>query len=255
MPFFIDVVEQLAIQQQIELLQQQQQQIQATQQQYLNMGMMPPNQAMAGGFNPLQQNIASMAPQAAFQFPAPMAQQNVNVGGSQQPLSHRRNQSALPGMPMGPPPAPSSGASGSSYGNDGLAQGRENNAPRGGRGGGSGGGGGGHGHQRRHSLVVGEAKKAAEAAQQKRTTAGFQFPAPGASTSTEKLEESPAAPAVTPPAADAQAPAASSFRGGRGGAHGRSQSLAVGAAGRGGRGGKCFFPSNIAFFFVEIFFG
>ena len=42
-------MEQLAIQQQIELLQQQQQQIQATHQQYVNMGMMPPGQAMGAG--------------------------------------------------------------------------------------------------------------------------------------------------------------------------------------------------------------
>ena len=98
------VVEQLAIQQQIELLQQQQQQIQATQQQYVNMGMMPPGQGVGAGgaFNPLQPmgNIG----QNAFQFPNQMGQQSVAIGGASQPMSHRRNQSALPNMNMGPPP-------------------------------------------------------------------------------------------------------------------------------------------------------
>ncbi|CCF42913.1 hypothetical protein CH063_12773, partial [Colletotrichum higginsianum] len=100
-------MEQLAIQQQIELLQQQQQQIQATQQQYMNMGMMPPTQQLGpgGAFNPLQQG---MAPQGGFQFPQQLPQQNVSMGGPPtQPMSHRRNQSALPNMGMGPPPAPS----------------------------------------------------------------------------------------------------------------------------------------------------
>ncbi|UKZ46191.1 hypothetical protein TrVGV298_000390 [Trichoderma virens] len=69
-------MEQLAIQQQIELLQQQQQQIQATHQQYVNMGMMPPGQAIGPGapFNPLQ-------PMGnAFQFPNQIPQQNVSLG-------------------------------------------------------------------------------------------------------------------------------------------------------------------------------
>ncbi|KAG7289091.1 hypothetical protein NEMBOFW57_005454 [Staphylotrichum longicolle] len=124
-------------------------------------------------------------------------------------------------MGMGPPPAPSSGASGSAFGNfeNTQPQGRENTGGRGGRGGGAGGG-----HQRRHSLALADAKKAAEIAQQKRTTSGFQFPAPGASGSAERPETRPR-PAPAP-----------SFRGGRGG-HGRSQSMAVGANGRGGLGG------------------
>ena len=217
-------MEQLAIQQQIELLQQQQQQIQATQQQYVNMGMMPPGQPMhpGGQFNPLQQmgNIQ----QPAFQFPNQMGQ-NVSMPNPNPQMSHRRNQSALPNMGMGPPPAPSSGASGSAFGNfeapnAGGGQGREN-ASRGGRGGGAGGGG----HQRRHSLALSDAKKAAELAQQKRTTTGFQFPGPNA----DKLDDdnkSAAQPEM--------APAPSMGRGGRGG-HGRSQSMAVN--GRGGLGG------------------
>jgi protein SSD1 len=64
-------VEQLAIQQQIELLQQQQQQIQATHQQYVNMGMIPPTQHLApGGGYPIQQQM-----QPNFQFPNQMQQQ------------------------------------------------------------------------------------------------------------------------------------------------------------------------------------
>lgn len=221
-------MEQLAIQQQIELLQQQQQQIQqATQQQYLNMGMMAPNQ-LAGGFQHMQPGMANM-PQQGFQFSNQLPQQqNMQMGAPNQPMSHRRNQSAIPNMGMGPPPAPSSGASGSAFGHfeNPQGQGREN-APRGGRGGGSGGG-----HQRRHSLALADAKKAAELAQQKRTTSGFQFPGPGASDPADDAKPA-APPAMTNDTPIAQG---SSTRGGRG--HGRSQSLAVGPNGRGhGRGG------------------
>ena len=218
-------MEQLAIQQQIELLQQQQQQIQATQQQYVNMGMMPPGQPMhAGGqFNPLQ-SMGNLQ-QSGFQFPNQMGQQN--LGPPSQPMSHRRNQSALPNMGMGPPPAPSSGASGSSFGNfeapgaGAGGHGRENSSGRG-RGHGAGGG-----HQRRHSLALSDAKKAAELAQQKRTTSGFQFPGPNADkTDEENKTASQVSPDLAPP------PTAG--RGGRGG-HGRSQSMAVN-----GRGGARF---------------
>ncbi|KAF6841699.1 RNB domain-containing protein [Colletotrichum plurivorum] len=226
-------MEHLAIQQQIELLQQQQQQIQATQQ-YMNMGMMAPAQQLGpgGAFNPMQ---PGMTPQGAFQFPQQLPQQNVSMGGPPtQPMSHRRNQSALPNMGMGPPPAPSSGASGSAF-NDGAAgapSGRENAGGRGGRGGGAGGG-----HQRRHSLALADAKKAAEIAQQKRTTSGFQFPGPGPSA--ENAADGASAPAPTQP----EAPIAQGTSAGRGrGGHGRSQSMAVngrggGAAGRGGFSG------------------
>jgi protein SSD1 len=219
-------VEQLAIQQQIELLQQQQQQLQAT---YQQMGML-----QGQPFNPLQAAMSNMSPQPGFQFPTPLPQQNVPLAAPTQPLSHRRNQSALPNMGMGPPPAPSSGASGSAFGNfdNSQGQGRENAGGRGGRGGGSAGGG----HQRRHSLALADAKKAAEIAQQKRTTSGFQFPAPGASGSAEKPEDEAKGAAPTQPAAESQPAPAPSFRGGRGG-HGRSQSMAVGANGRGGLGG------------------
>ncbi|OTB05202.1 hypothetical protein M426DRAFT_320013 [Hypoxylon sp. CI-4A] len=224
-------MEQLAIQQQIELLQQQQQQIQATHQ-YMNMGMMPPGQLGPGGsFNPLQPAMANMSPQTAFQFPNQLPQQqNVPMGPPSQPMSHRRNQSALPNMGMGPPPAPSAGASGSAFGHFDNSSGQQNreNAPRGGRGGGS-------GHQRRHSLALADAKKAAELAQQKRTTSGFQFPAAGPSEGAPAEEPKPIA-------ADTPIAQGSSNRGGRGG-HGRSQSMAINSRG-GARGGSMHINNN-----------
>ncbi|KAI1079332.1 RNB-domain-containing protein [Whalleya microplaca] len=231
-------MEQLALQQQIELLQQQQQQLQATHQQYLNMGMMPPGQlGPDGSFNPLQPGMPNMSPQPAFQFPNQLPQQhNVPMGPPSQPMSHRRNQSAIPNMGMGPPPAPSTGASGSNFGhfdNSSNQQNREN-APRGGRGGGAGGG-----HQRRHSLALADAKKAAEIAQQKRTTSGFQFPGPGASSESAPAEEQPK-PATT----DTPIAQGSSTRGGRGGAHGRSQSMAVNSRGGGARSSGSISISN-----------
>ncbi|CAG8979983.1 hypothetical protein HYALB_00005156 [Hymenoscyphus albidus] len=237
-------MEQLAIQQQIELLQQQQQQIQATHQQYVNMGMIPPSQHLAPGYNPLQPQMQNMPPQQGYQFQNQMQQQQMNapMGAPTQPLSHRRNQSALPNMGMGPPPAPSSGAAGTGFGEF-AGQNRENNAARGGRGGAPSGGG----HQRRHSLALPEAKKAAELAQQKRTTSGFQFPIPGAGGAAPS--EGTDSPAGEEKAGLTQATGnhlstAPSARGGRGG-HGRSQSMAVGAARGGGamRGGGSFqFP-------------
>lgn len=234
-------MEQLAIQQQIELLQQQQQQIQATHQQYVNMGMIPPTQHLAPGSGyPLQPQMQNMSPQTGFQFPNQMQQQqqqpmNAPMGAPTQPLSHRRNQSALPNMGMGPPPAPSSGASGSGFGDFG-GHNRQDPSSRGGRGGG---GPPGSGHQRRHSLALPEAKKAAELAQQKRTTSGFQFPIPGEPTESPNENDK-----------NGQGNAAAPALRGRGSGHGRSQSLAVGANGRGGsavRGGGSFqFPMQSA---------
>ncbi|KAM3519573.1 hypothetical protein MY4038_009751 [Beauveria bassiana] len=216
-------MEQLAIQQQIELLQQQQQQIQATHQQYVNMGMIPPGQPMApnGAFTPLQ-SMGNM-PQNAFQFPNQIPQ-TVSMAPPSQPLSHRRNQSALPNMGMGPPPAPSAGASGSAFGNFEAPSGhnRENSSARGGR-------GGGGGHQRRHSLALADAKKAAEIAQQKRTTTGFQFPGPNAGSDKPDDENKGA----QQPSAEGLAPS-SALRSGRGG-HGRSQSMAVNGRGAAAR--------------------
>ncbi|SMQ46220.1 unnamed protein product [Zymoseptoria tritici ST99CH_3D7] len=208
------MMEQLALAQQIEMLQQQQQQIAATHQQYVNMGQM---QNLNVGSNP-----------AAFQFPQQpqMGQQHLGIpmaGGMAQASAHRRNQSAMPNMGMGPPPAPSSGASGSAFGDFGnFGQNRtENNAPTRGRGGGAAGGG----HARRHSLALPEAKKAAELAEAKRKTSGFQFPIPGAA-------GAPPAPdnrAASPGSGEAGSAAGSATRGGVGGrGHGRSQSMAVG---------------------------
>lgn len=213
-------MDQLAIQQQIELLQQQQQQLQATHQQYVNMGMIPPTQQLGpgGGFNPLQPAMGNMGHQGAFQFPNQMQQPNVQMGHPNQPMSHRRNQSAIPNMGMGPPPAPSSGASGT-FGHFEAPHGRGENTPsRGGRGG---------GHQRRHSLALADAKKAAEVAQQKRTTSGFQFPGPNASPEKTGGEENKTASQST--GADSL-PAQGGAGRGRGG-HSRSQSMAVGRGG------------------------
>lgn len=223
-------MEQLAIAQQIEVLQQQQQQIAATHQQYVNMGMIQPQQHL-GNFQ-MQGQMPNVTPNN-FQFPQNMGQQQLAVpmNAPVQPSAHRRNQSALPNVGMGPPPAPSSGASG--FGEFGAQQGsRENVNPRG-RGGGS----AGSGHTRRHSLALADAKKAAELAEQKRKTSGFQFPLPGASGSSNR-DASPSGNSAT---TDTSA----SARGGRG-THGRSQSMAVGrGGGSAGRGGPAFsFPAS-----------
>lgn len=224
-------VESLAIQQQIELLQAQQQQIQATHQQYVNMGMIPPQQMPPGAtFNPLQQPMGSMGQQNAFHFPPNNMPQNPQMGAHMLPpqqMSHRRNQSALPNMAMGgPPPAPSSGASGQQY-HDATAS----TSARGGRGGGP----SGAGHTRRHSLALPEAKKAAELAQQKRTTSGFQFPIPGAGGATPGGAENES-PVEDPQATTSATTTGMSSRG-RGSAHGRSQSMAVGRGGSSSSGG------------------
>ncbi|KAI9894293.1 MAG: hypothetical protein M1814_004147 [Vezdaea aestivalis] len=230
--------QQLAIQQQLELLQHQQQQIMSTHQQYVNMGVLQPNQHLspANAFGPMQGQMPNISPHGNnFQFPQQFAQQpQLNVPVNTNQTSHRRNQSALPSM-MGPPPAPSSGASGSSFGDftqqNPSGQDRENGSSRG-RGGGASGG-----HQRRHSLALVEAKKAAEIAQQKRTTAGFQFPVPGAAAAPSTSGESDTtAPGESDDKAG-QGPASglTARAGNRSTAHGRSQSMAVGSAG-GARG-------------------
>ena len=235
------LVEQLAIQQQIELLQQQQQQIAATHQQYVNMGLLQPQQLGQVSYSPTMQGGASMAgvsPQLnAFQFPQ-MAQQQLGVpmAAPNQP-SHRRNQSALPGLGMGPPPAPSAGASGYGDFNQQGNQNRENGNQGRGRGGLAG------GHQRRHSLALPEAKKAAELAQQKRAASGFQFPIPSTSGGSTTTEATSGSDEKSTPATS-QAPQGLGLqRAGniRAGTHARSQSLAVGngrnaASGRGAAG-------------------
>jgi protein SSD1 len=226
-------VEQLAIAQQIEVLQQQQQQIAATHQQYVNMGMIQPQQHLPGNFQ-MPGQMPNVSPHNnQYQFPQQVQQQHLAVpmNPPSQPSAHRRNQSALPNV-MGPPPAPSSGAAG--FGEFGAQQGtqsRENVNPRG-----RGGGGAGSGHTRRHSLALPEAKKAAELAEQKRKTSGFQSPLPGASGSSANRDASPSGN-------NADTAATRGGAAGRGG-HGRSQSMAVGrGGGNAGRGGGNFqFP-------------
>ena len=259
-------VEQLALQQQIEHLQQQQQQIAGVHQQYVQMGVIPQQQQLPTVNFPHQQamqgqfNMAGISPQGnAFQFPQQPQQQQQQLGipmnAPTQPASHRRNQSALPNMSMGPPPAPSSGAASSAFGDFSQqamgSQGRDGGAQRGGRGGGPPGGG----HQRRHSLALPEAKKAAELAQQKRTTSGFQFPIPGASGASPTTADRSLSPTtIEEKATDSQqllSPSSLNARAGNRGAaiHGRSQSMAMGS-GRGaapGRGAGGFqFPPPMA---------
>lgn len=241
-------MEQLAIQQQIELLQQQQQQIAATHQQYVNMGLLQPQQVgQVQGFQPNMQgggSVGGVSPQMnAFQFPQ-LTQQQLGVPmNAPNQSSHRRNQSAMPGVGMGPPPAPSSGASGySDYNQQQNNQRNENGNHSRGRGAPPGGG-----HQRRHSLALPEAKKAAELAQQKRTTTGFQFPAPapggnGSENVPVSNDKSTSNAPTAPQGLGLQ-------RAGniRAGGHGRSQSMAVGGnrGSMGGRGAGGFqFPAG-----------
>ncbi|KAL2871975.1 mRNA-binding translational repressor SSD1 [Aspergillus lucknowensis] len=240
------MMEQLAIQQQIEMLQQQQQQIAATHQQYVNMGLLQPQQlGQVSGFSPNMQG-GGVSPQQlnAFQFPQVGQQQlGVPMNASNQP-SHRRNQSALPGLGLGPPPAPSSGASGYSDYNQQQQPNPQKNE-NGGHGRGRGGPPGSGGHQRRHSLALPEAKKAAELAQQKRAASGFQFPAPSgdSSESTPASDDKPTSTTTQPPQGLGLHRAGNI----RAGGHGRSQSMAVGGnrgslSGRGPGGFQ--FPSN-----------
>jgi protein SSD1 len=243
-------VEQLALAQQIEMLQQQQQQIAATHQQYVNMGMIPQQQQLPPQFQQLQgqmQNLQVSPNPGQMQFQQ-QQQQPMGIpmtGGMGNPAAHRRNQSAMPnmGMGMGPPPAPSSGASGFNEFNFPNNQNRtENSAPRGGRGGGQGGG-----HARRHSLALPEAKKAAELAEAKRKATGFQFPIPSAGGASPGSSNRSVSPGQGQ--SDTVQTPASATRGGfasRG--HGRSQSMAVGsgrgmaASSRGGPPGFQFPP-------------
>jgi protein SSD1 len=251
-----NTVEQLALQQQIELLQAQQQQMLNAQQQYANMGLLPPGgHSIPPNFNPLQhQQMPGIAPhqqQANFQF-SPQQQGSAPQGAPTQPSAHRRNASAMPQMggAGGPPPAPSAGAAGGNFGEFSMPGAGVGNAPprrpsasdR--------------GHQRRHSLALPEAKKAAELAQQRRGQSGFQFPAAGGSNATSTSPEAPSIETTAaPPASSANPssqpsgnaganlgpPQSRSMRGG----HGRSQSLAVGMNGRspvGGRLGGFQFP-------------
>ncbi|KAG8625643.1 hypothetical protein KVT40_006044 [Elsinoe batatas] len=223
------MMEQLALAQQIEMLQAQQQQIAATHQQYVNLGMIQPQQQLPNQtYSQVQGHLSP--PTNSFQFPQQQQfnQQQFNQQMAQQSPAHRRNQSAMPNVGMGPPPAPSAGT-GTAFADFNFSgQKAENQNPRG-RGGGQQGGG----HARRHSLALPEAKKAAELAEQKRKNSAFQFPGPAGSASPAANNRS-----VSPSGVDNQAQAANNnlrVQGaGRGGSHGRSQSMAVGRGGRGG---------------------
>jgi protein SSD1 len=229
-------VEQLALAQQIELLQQQQQQIAATHQQYVNLGMIQPQQQLPN--QAFAQMQGQMPNNNAFQFPQQQQQQqHLQMSASMvSPTGHRRNQSAMPNLTMGPPPAPSAGSN--AFGDFSFPNAKpENVNPRSRASGSVSGAAGGAGHSRRHSLALPEAKKAAEAAEQKRKQSGFQFPIPGASGA------STAAPdrTTSPSNANNDTPPSARNNAGRGG-HGRSQSLAVGNQ-RNQRGGPAFqFP-------------
>jgi protein SSD1 len=136
------LVEQLALQQQIEMLQAQQQQIMAQHQQYAQAGLMP-SHGMVPPPPPPPQNAAGLMPPPTLQpssYMAPNYGQFPSAGGGQQQHhpqpqpqqhhgGHRRAQSSIPT---------------------------------------GGGGGGSYGHGRRHSLALNEAKKAAALAQAKR---------------------------------------------------------------------------------------
>jgi len=224
-------VEQLALAQQIEMLQQQQQQIAATHQQYVNMGMIPQQQQLPTQYQQLQGQMQNMniSPNVnQFQFQQQAVQQPMGIpmtGNMAAPgQMHRRNQSAMPNMSMGPPPAPSSGAAGfGNFSNQDQMR-NENNAPRGGRGGAP-----GPGHARRHSLALPEAKKAAELAEAKRKTSGFQFPIPVTGQTSPPATNRSVSPGQAQTETIQTPTSSSSVRAGMGGrGHGRSQSMAVG---------------------------
>ncbi|MCJ1308162.1 hypothetical protein MMC25_001814 [Agyrium rufum] len=271
------LMEQFALQQQIELLQQQQQQIAATHQQFVQMGMISQGQQLPTLNYPNGQGQVSMGGMPsqinAFQFPQQLQQQQqqqqqlaASMAPPSQQNTHRRNQSAMPNMGIGPPPAPSSGTSGfndyNQQSNNNNNSNHNNNHPsreNGGQRGGRGGGAAGAGHARRHSLALPEAKKAAELAQQKRATSGFQFPIPGAggaSPSSTNRSASPADSDDKGSQGQQTQPAQTGLNvraGNRGGSlgHGRSQSMAVGnsrgGSNAGGRGGASFqFPPPMA---------
>ncbi|KKA29589.1 hypothetical protein TD95_003463 [Thielaviopsis punctulata] len=213
-------LDQAALQQQIDLLQQQQQQLQNTQNQFLLL-----QQQHAAGMA-----LPQMGVPGAFQFPVAVQQP---MGMNPQGGTHRRTPSAAQSINLnGPPPAPSSGASNTG----------EGNGHTGGHSAGRGGSRGG-GHQRRHSLALADARKAAEAAQQKRSANGFQFPAAPAGPNDETMSNA---------SSEATHQSFNSGRPSRGG-HGRSQSVAVSSRGgmsngrppsEGGRSGHGRTPSR-----------
>ncbi|KAK9370670.1 hypothetical protein V1509DRAFT_616462 [Lipomyces kononenkoae] len=168
------MIEQLALQQQMELLQVQQQQILAQQQQFAQAGLLSSQNMQSSPVMASVQNFVS-SPSSTY-APFPMSTTGAAAG-------HRRTQSSVSGFQvMGPPPVPAS-SSGSVYENmnsSGLSRNANRNSAS-------------QGHTRRHSLALPEAKRAAQLAQQQKqggsaqngattmqTSSSFQFPPPKA---------------------------------------------------------------------------
>lgn len=231
------MAEQLALQHQIEILQAQQQQMLNAHQQYVALGMMQQGQPhlAQSAYNQIQPQVSQLPQgQHGFQFPQT---QNVPMGAPTQPsgLNHRRQGSTM----GGPPPAPSSGTAGPGSGEAGS--GGPQRRPSGGQASGT------PGHNRRHSLAVADAIKAAESAQARRgpTPAGFQFPytnptGPSGSSASATTTAASSAGGSTAPTSEASnvpsiasstttQPSSGPPRAGMRG-HGRSQSMAVGGS-------------------------
>ncbi|KAF3914465.1 hypothetical protein AA313_de0203475 [Arthrobotrys entomopaga] len=269
----LPTVEQLAIQQQIELLQAQQQQIIA-QQQYLSQHHAV-QQQQAYAFAQSQ----NLGQGPTFQFPPPQPQ-GLPTGVPTQPAGNRRqssivsNHSQASAPAGGPPPAPSSGAS--NFGEFSIPGLTHSNSTGRAEGGGGGtlprrSGGSGGGHQRRHSLALPEAKKAAELAQLARkggnspagsSAQASNYPFPGGDKSGASNTPDTNTPATETPtiSKEGESPAtgtptlASTSGNVSGGlptrsrlsGHGRSQSMAVGGnkgSISGGRMGGFQFPA------------
>ncbi|KAK9373899.1 uncharacterized protein V1513DRAFT_480069 [Lipomyces chichibuensis] len=166
------MIEQLALQHQMELLQVQQQQILAQQQQFAQAGLLSSQNIPSSPVMASVQNFVS-SPSSTY---APFPMSGTGAAGG-----HRRTQSSVPGFQvMGPPQVPTSN-SGSVYENV-NASGLNRNPNR---------NSGSQGHTRRHSLALPEAKRAAQLAQQQKqggsaqngagsvqSSSNFQFPPP-----------------------------------------------------------------------------
>lgn len=130
--YLTTIVEQLALQRQIEILQAQQQQMLAQNQQFAQAGLLPPQ--------------PTMIPQLQPPFPYSQFQPQIS---SPNPQGHRRAQSSL---------TPSNHLYSSPQNNQSLAPGLDSRSQN-----------TSQGHNRRHSLALSEAKKAAAIAQAKRS--------------------------------------------------------------------------------------
>lgn len=174
------MMEQYALQQQIEMLQAQQAMLQSQQ---ANLAMGPPAGLGAGG--------------GGFVFPPPPPQS----GGPGMGGGHRRGIS-MSQSAAGPPPAPSSGASGF------PESGHQRRSSQ-------------SGHNRRHSLALPEARRAAEKAQALKQAPTFAFP-PGSNASTSNADDGVARSSSS---GRASSPTRRNY------SHGRSQSMATGGRG------------------------